>query len=62
MVRVQIFNLDSAGSGDELSKIRNLMHWVHNAVRHDGSSSNPTSRNAIDLIEVCGGFGESTAV
>ena len=37
----------------ELSKIRNLMHWVHNAVRHDGSSRNPTSRNAIDLIEVC---------
>ena len=29
------------------------MHWVHNAVRHDGSSRNPTSRNAIDLIEVC---------
>lgn len=27
-------HLDSiAGSGDELSKIRNLMHWVHNAVR-----------------------------
>lgn len=55
LVRVrEYFNLDSiAGSGDELSKIRNLMHWVHNAVRHDGSSRNPTSRNAIDLIEVC---------
>ena len=55
LVRVRrYFNLDSiAGSGDELSKIRNLMHWVHNAVRHDGSSRNPTSRNAIDLIEVC---------
>lgn len=40
LVRVrEYFNLDSiAGSGDELSKIRNLMHWVHNAVRHDGSS------------------------
>lgn len=55
LVRVrEYFNLDSiAGSGDELSKIRNLMDWVHNAVRHDGSSRNPTSRNAIDLIEVC---------
>lgn len=55
LVRVrEYFNLDSiAGSGDELSKIRNLMHWVHNVVRHDGSSRNPTSRNAIDLIEVC---------
>lgn len=55
LVRVrEYFNLDSiAGSGDELSKIRNLMHWVHNAVRHDGGSYNPDSRNAIDLIEVC---------
>lgn len=55
LVRVrEYFNLDSiAGSGDELSKIRNLMHWVHHVVRHDGGSYNPDSRNAIDLIEVC---------
>ena len=50
----QRFNLDSiAGAGDELSKIRNLCHWVHNAVRHDGSSYNPTERNAIAMIELC---------
>lgn len=50
----QRFNLDSiAGAGDELSKIRNLCHWVHNTVRHDGSSDNPTERNAIAMIELC---------
>lgn len=46
--------LDSiAGSGTELSKIFNLLHWVHNLIRHDGSSESPTLRNAIDLIRVC---------
>ncbi|WP_336689071.1 MULTISPECIES: transglutaminase domain-containing protein [unclassified Chryseobacterium] len=46
--------LDSiAGNGSELTKIFNLMHWVHNLVRHDGSSNNPTLKNAIDLIRVC---------
>lgn len=46
--------LDSvAGDGNELSKIFNLLHWVHNLVRHDGSSNNPTLKNAIDLIKVC---------
>jgi hypothetical protein len=29
------------------------MHWVHNIVKHDGSSNNPALRNAIDLIAVC---------
>ncbi len=46
--------LDSiAGSGNELSQIFNLMHWVHNIVKHDGSSNNPTLKNAIDLIRTC---------
>ena len=46
--------LDSvAGKGNELSKIFNLMHWVHNLIRHDGNSNNPTLKNAIDLIKVC---------
>lgn len=48
------FNLDSiAGTGDEISKIKNLMSWVHDVVRHDGNSDNPTSRNAIDMVELC---------
>ena len=46
--------LDSiAGSGNELSQIFNLMHWVHTIVKHDGNSINPTLKNAIDLIKVC---------
>ena len=46
--------LDSiAGKGSELNKIFNLLHWVHNSVRHDGSSNNPSQKNAIDLISVC---------
>lgn len=46
--------LDSiAGTGNEISKILNLLHWVHNIIRHDGNSNNPTLKNAIDLIKVC---------
>jgi hypothetical protein len=31
------FKLDSvAGSGNEVSKIQNILHWVHNSIRHDG--------------------------
>ena len=46
--------LDSvAGNGNELSKIFNLMHWVHNLIKHDGNSNNPTLKNAIELIKVC---------
>ena len=34
----EYFKLDSvAGQGDEISKIINLMTWIHNAIRHDGS-------------------------
>ena len=48
------FNLDSiAGNGNEISKLLNMMHWVHNIVRHDGSSNSPTLKNAIDLVKVC---------
>lgn len=47
-------NLDSiAGTGSELSQVFNLMHWIHNLIKHDGNSNNPTLRNAIDLINIC---------
>jgi len=50
----QDLKLDSiTGKGSELSQIFNLLHWVHNLVKHDGSSNNPTLKNAIDLIKVC---------
>ena len=55
LVRIRAdLKLDSiAGNGNELSKVFNLMHWVHNLIRHDGNSINPTLKNAIDLIKVC---------
>ena len=47
-------NLDSiAGNGHELSKIKNLCLWVHNAVRHDGGSPNPSEKNTLALLKVC---------
>jgi len=50
----QELKLDSiAGQGNEISRMLNLMHWVHNVVRHDGNSKNPKQKNAIDLINVC---------
>ena len=48
------FNLDSvAGSGDEISRIKNLLHWVHNRISHDGNHNNPIVKNAISLMAVC---------
>ena len=48
------FKLDSvAGAGDEISKIKNLLHWVHDIVRHDGSSNNPEVKNTIAMVELC---------
>lgn len=48
------YKLDSiAGNGDEMSKILNLMYWLHNLVPHDGSSSNPNPYNALNIIKVC---------
>lgn len=48
------FKLDSiAGTGSETSQILNLLHWVHKIIRHDGASSNPDLKNAIDLVKIC---------
>lgn len=51
----EYFNLDSiAGNGDDVSRIKNLLYWVHDLVRHDGSSSWPDCRfNLVDLHKVC---------
>lgn len=48
------FKLDSiAGDGPELSKIIKLLYFVHDSIRHDGSSAWPTCRfNAIELFKV----------
>lgn len=49
------FNTDSiAGNGDDISRIKNLLSWVHNNIRHDGSSGWPNCHvNAVDLYETC---------
>jgi transglutaminase-like putative cysteine protease len=49
----QKFKLDSiAGSSDEVSKIINLMKWVHKTIRYDGNSGEPVDRHADALIEL----------
>lgn len=48
------YNLDSiAGEAGELNQIINLMHWIHNLVRHDGQHGNPEKNNADDMITTC---------
>ncbi|TKG96622.1 hypothetical protein EYV94_05065 [Puteibacter caeruleilacunae] len=50
------FKLDSiAGSGDDVKKVLNVMHWLHDKVKHDGQHGNPPKRNAIDMINACEG-------
>jgi len=46
----KLFNLDSiAGHGDEISKIINLMTWVHNSIKHDGNNYALCEFDAIDF-------------
>jgi len=48
------YHLDEvAGQGDDISRMINLMRWVHKTIRHDGSSSNPDPRNALHILDVC---------
>lgn len=49
------FNLDSiAGNGNDISKIKKLTYWVHDAVRHDGSSYNPRGPKTLaNLVDSC---------
>ena len=48
------FNLDSiAGAGNEISKIINLLHWIHNLIPHDGNHENPVVKNAMSMIAEC---------
>ena len=42
-----------AGKGDEISRITNLMFWVNENIKHDGSSENPYPPNAENIIETC---------
>ncbi len=48
------FNLDKiAGNGTEITKMINLMNWVHNSFKYDGSSTNPSPKNTFNIYKVC---------
>lgn len=50
----QRFNLDSiVGTGNEISKILSLLHWVHNTFPHDGSKEVPSYSTTVDLMSKC---------
>jgi hypothetical protein len=48
------FKLDSiAGQGNDVSKVLNLLHWIHELIPHDGNHENPAVKNALSMIDVC---------
>ncbi|MFN8303012.1 MAG: transglutaminase domain-containing protein [Saprospiraceae bacterium] len=50
------YRLDSvAGSGNDVSQVLNVLHWVHDLIPHDGEHGNPQQHNAQAMIEACRG-------
>jgi len=48
------YELDKiAGDGDEITRMINLMKWVHSTIRHDGATKNPSPKNTKNIIKVC---------
>ncbi len=48
------FKLDSIiGSGNEVSQILNLLHWVHNSFRWDGRKEAPKFSSISNLMNIC---------
>ena len=53
------FKLDSiAGDGDEISKLLNIMYWIHNNITHDGSNYPLAEFSSIDLYHYHKATGE----
>lgn len=49
----QKFNLDSiVGIGNEISRILNLLHWVHNTYPHNGAIPVPDYNSTLELMTV----------
>ena len=47
------FKLDSiAGTGNEISRIINLLHWVHNTYPHNGNIAVPGYNSTLELMSV----------
>lgn len=50
------YDLDSiAGNASEIIRIINLMHWVHNSIKHNGSGGLPNKRTATNIFTTCAG-------
>lgn len=48
------YNIDSiAGSGSELSRIANVLHWVHGVVKYDGQHDEPEGLSTLEMVELC---------
>ncbi len=48
------FKLDSIiGTGNEVSQILSLLHWVHNSFRHDGTREAPKYSSISNLMNIC---------
>ncbi|MCX6305808.1 MAG: hypothetical protein NT040_12665 [Bacteroidetes bacterium] len=48
------FKLDSImGSGNEVSQILSLLHWVHNTIPHDGTKDAPEYSSIHNLMNIC---------
>lgn len=58
----EYFHLDSiAGTGDEVSQMKNILYWLHDAIRHDGQNGIASERrNSIDIYEACRAKGVGT--
>jgi hypothetical protein len=49
-----LFPLDSiAGNGSDLSRMRNLRHWIHSRIRWDGSKENPSGSTVAEDMKAC---------
>lgn len=45
------FNLDSiAGNGNDVSKIKNLLYWIHDNIAHNGSNGFPEGARSLSNI------------
>lgn len=48
------FTLDSIiGTGNEVSQILSLLHWVHNTFPHDGTKDAPIYSSIHELMNIC---------
>lgn len=51
MEKYQLSRIASAGS--DVGSMINLMRWVHNTIKHDGSKGNPEKKNGLSLLKKC---------